>query len=63
MANPAIGREEMQSYYYLVFLGTKVKIKATFGYASFTFKEEVILQTMKESVLKDKEGRALPLDL
>lgn len=63
MANPTIGREEMQSQYYLFFLGTKVKIKATFRYVSFTFKEEVILQTMKEGVLKDKEGRALPLDL
>jgi len=45
------------------FLGIKAKIKATFGYLSFTFKVELILQTMKESILKDREGRALPPEL
>lgn len=49
------GREET----HLIFPG----ILATFTYLSFTTEEELILQTTKESALKDREGKALPLDL
>lgn len=50
-----LGREETQ----LIFPG----ILGTFRYLSFTNEEELMLQTTKESALKDREGKALPLDL
>lgn len=50
-----MGGEETQ----LIFPG----ILATFRYLSFTTEEELILQTSKESALKDREGKALPLEL
>lgn len=39
------------------FVVIKVNTEATFRFCSFTFKEELILQTEKESTFRDKEGR------
>lgn len=42
MANATVDREETELIF-PAFLGTKAKIKATFRYLSFTFKEDLIL--------------------